>query len=291
MGKQIFYRGILDFCNYSCPYCPFSKKKESRRKLEQDQRQLFRFAREIGRQGFDGAVQIVPYGEALVHGYYWQGMAELSQCSGIQAVGAQSNFSFSVDKMIGIFAQYGGRKEKIRLWGTFHPDMTPVDEFLSRCELLQREGIRFCVGGVGVPDHIDVLTELRKRLGKDIYMWINKMDGSGRRYKEEEIRAFREIDPLFDLELHSFRADTAACRESFLIQGDGTIRSCVLCHQKIGDLYRGGMEQIHQKLCTRDRCSCYLAYGSRNDIAGLADFQPFPAFRIPAAGAFKQKKK
>lgn len=286
MGRQIFYRGILDFCNYSCAYCPFSKKKESERNLERDHMQLFRFIREIERQEFDGAVQIVPYGEALVHEYYWQGMAELSLCAGIQEVGAQSNFSFSVDKMLSIFRQYGGRKEKIRLWGTFHPDMTSVEEFLSQCELLQREGIQFCVGGVGVPENIGVLTELRRGLGENIYMWINKMDGCGCRYKEDEVQAFRKIDRFFDLELRDFHTDVRACREALLVQGDGTIRSCVLCHQKIGDLYRGGLGQIQRKLCTSGRCRCYLAYGSRNDIEELACFQPFPAFRIPADGSF-----
>lgn len=281
MRKQIYYRGSLNFCNYSCSYCPFSKKKYSEGNLQRDRSGWFRFVEEIMRQEFGGAIQVVPYGEALVHEYYWQGLAELSRCDDIKAVGAQSNFSFSVEKMLCVFEQYGGRREKLRLWGTFHPEMTATEEFLSQCRALQKERIQFCVGSVGVPENIDVLRSLRKDLDAGIYMWVNKMEGLGRRYREEEIQAFMMLDRYFELELRCFEADAAACRESLLVEGDGTIRPCALCHQKLGNLYQSGLEQIQEKKCTKHSCDCFLSYGGRSDIPELTLFQPFPAFRIP----------
>ena len=50
-----------------------------------------------------GAVQIVPYGEALIHPYYWEGLAALSRSPVIDAVGAQSNFSFPTEEMLSVY--------------------------------------------------------------------------------------------------------------------------------------------------------------------------------------------
>lgn len=279
--RQLFYRGSLDFCNYSCGYCPFSKKKGNRRVLERDRMEWLRFVRHMEKSGFCGAVQVVPYGEALVHGYYWEGLAALSRCGGIQAVGAQSNFSFPVGKMLDIFDGSGGRRDKLRLWGTFHPDMAAMEDFLAQCRYLQEKGILFCVGSVGVPDKIGTLRGLREELGDGIYLWINKMDGLGRRYTEEEIRSFMAIDPYFELELRLFQADGQNCQDSLLIEGNGNIRPCILCHHKMGNLYQDGLAEVPEKKCTGRVCSCFLSYSNRTDIPELLSFQPFPAFRIP----------
>lgn len=282
MVRQIYYRGSLDFCNYSCPYCPFSRKKASTRQLERDQEEWFRFIRKIEECGFSGAVQVVPYGEAMIHEHYWEGLAKLSKCGGIQAVGAQSNLSFPVEKMLDIYESYGGNKEKLRLWGTFHPAMISVDRFLEQCSCIQEAGVQFCVGSVGVPENIRILHELRQRLDSRIYMWVNKMDGLGRRYREDEIQAFASIDDHFGLELRHFQPDVRECSGALTVEGDGSIRSCILCHQKMGNLYRDGLDGLPEKKCTRRACDCFLAYGSRKDISELDVFQPFPAFRIPS---------
>lgn len=281
MTRQIYYRGSLNFCNYSCPYCPFSRKRESERQLEKDRKEWFRFVEEMEKCEFCGAIQIVPYGEALIHGYYWEGLAQLSQCGGIQAVGAQSNFSFPVEEMLELYESRGGKREKLRLWGTFHPAMTSSEDFLKQCSRLQEAGALFCVGSVGVPENIRVLSELRRRLDDQIYMWVNKMDGLGRRYKEDEIQAFAAIDRYFELELRNFQPDARECEGSLMIEGDGSIRSCILCHHRMGNLYKEGLEGFTGKRCTRQVCNCFLSYGSRKDIPELASFLPFPAFRIP----------
>ena len=42
--EQVFhiqYRGFLDYCNFSCSYCPFSKKSYSLKKERMDRNCLF----------------------------------------------------------------------------------------------------------------------------------------------------------------------------------------------------------------------------------------------------------
>lgn len=282
--RQIYYRGSLDFCNYDCSYCPFSKRGEDRRLLERDREQLVRFTETMGREDFAGAVQIVPYGEALIHEYYWQAMAELSKLPGIQVVGAQSNFSFPVEEMLRVYQECGGCMGKLRLWGTFHPEMTTVNEFLRQCEKIGEAGVLFCAGAVGVPGNLDLLRQLREGLDQSVYFWTNKMDGLGRRYTQDEIGAFLELDRYFGLELRHFPADADACAESALVQGNGDIRPCVSCHSKMGNLYTDGLSRLPGKTCTREICECFLSYGGRSDISELLDFAPCAAFRIPRSG-------
>lgn len=283
--RQIYYRGSLAFCNYDCSYCPFSKNRESGRQRERDRQQLFRFVRKMAQEEFHGAVEIVPYGEALIHTYYWQGMAELGALPDIQAVGAQSNFSFPVRQMLDWYQECGGNLEKLRLWGTFHPEMTSVEAFLRQCHQLQEAGVSFCVGAVGVPGHLESLRTLRSGLDRSVYFWINKMDGLGRPYTAEEKQAWLELDPFFSLEMRHIPADASACEDSVLVQGDGTVRPCINCHAKMGNLYADGLSGLTHKICTRKVCECYLCYGNRNDLQEIQVFSPFAAFRIPSEQA------
>lgn len=287
MVRQIYYRGSLRFCNYSCSYCPFSKEKESRRQMEEDKRALFRFVERIGEIKFLGAVQIVPYGEALVHRYYWQALAKLSRLPQIEAVGAQSNFSFSVEQMLGEFEEAGGEKEKLRLWGTFHPEMVSEQNFLRVCHQLKEDGILLCAGAVGVPEHLSRLQRIRRELDPSVYFWINKMNGLGRKYTSKEIQAFSSLDRYFPLELHHYRADAARCGSALFCNSEGDIYACNRCRHRSANLYTEdpgeALCQISKKdrICDRRECDCYISYCNRDDLAEMSAFGPYPAFRIP----------
>lgn len=303
MGKrQWYYRGSLRSCNYTCSYCPFSKRRDSERNLQADREAWFRFVDTLcEKEKTVGAVQLVPYGEALIHSYYWEGLARLSHHSGIDAVGAQSNLSFPVEEMLHVFREQGGILDKLRLWGTFHPAMTTVDQFIRQCELLSGQGILYSVGAVGDPKQLPAIRQLRERLPDSVYLWINKQEGLGRNYSREEREAFLEIDEYFELELKHHRADCTQCGDNLFVEGDGSMRRCNLSRGRLGNLYTQGQDQqpaqkCHGisggfqsdekegentgKVCGRKECSCYLAYSSRK-IEELLFFQPYPAFRIP----------
>lgn len=291
--KQWYYRGSLKSCNYRCSYCPFSKKKSSLKKLEDDRQQLFRFVERMnGQESLGGAVQIVPYGEALIHKYYWEGLARLSRNERIEAVGAQSNFSFPADEMLEFYQSQGGDITKLRLWGTFHPEMVSLENFISQCNCLSRWQISYCVGAVGVPEQICKIRKLRECLDSNIYLWINKMDGLGRNYTEKEAADFLSIDEYFGMEQKHHPADVQRCRHSIFVEADGTLRRCCISRQSIGNFYgEAGQSFLKEysaesaavsgkQVCLRKECGCFLAYNNRNEEE-LLFFRPFPAFRIP----------
>ncbi len=287
-GRTILYRGILKSCNYHCSYCPFSRHPVSERELAKDREQWFSFIRFVERHvaGWGiRALMVVPYGEALIHPWYWQGLAQLSALPQIRAVGAQTNLSFPLRLFTDCFAGVGGQKEKLRLWATFHPEMTEVSVFAERCRELHDQGVQICAGAVGVPQNLPVLESLRRALPEEIYLWINKMDGLKRPYTDQERAAFTALDPYFIRELLPVPADTDRCRERLFAEGDGRLHTCNISPplglrwaEKNPDLPAAGFPA---PVCRRKICSCYLAYGGRNDPVSRMLFGPYPLFRIP----------
>ena len=80
--EQVFhiqYRGFLDYCNFSCSYCPFSKKSYSLKKERMDRNCLFKLFLKLKKEKQPMTLQIVPYGEALIYPYYWEFLAKVSQ--------------------------------------------------------------------------------------------------------------------------------------------------------------------------------------------------------------------
>lgn len=272
--RQWYYRGSLDSCNYSCSYCPFSKKpKCTRKELLKDEKSLVKFVDTVIKKTEETkkkcAVQIVPYGEALVHKYYWRELARLTCSPYIEAAGAQTNLSFDIDCMAGEFLANKGELAKLRLWCTFHPQMVTMDRFLQQCSRLSRHGILYCAGTVGVPGQAGDIRRLRERLPEDVYLWINKMDGLKRRYTEEETRMFSGIDEYFETGLKHYKADTSKCADSLFMEADGSVRRCNTC-----------IPGKDGTVCTKKECSCYLSYCNQQ-VPELVFFNPYPAFRIP----------
>lgn len=281
--RQWYYRGSLKSCNYSCSYCPFSKKACSRRTIQEDKVAFFRFVDQMVRRQEGGAVLVVPYGEALAHQYYWEGLAALSKSPAIDLVGAQSNFSFPVGRMLAAYQAHGGDMGKLRLWGTFHPEMVSVGQFANQCRLLEGQGAAYCVGAVGVPGRLEDIRKLRQALPGCAYLWVNKMDGLGRRYTDAEAAAFTEIDPFFGQELRRHRANLSTCADSRFVEADGTMRRCNISRQTLGNFYGGhkpGRGEAGPSNCQKKECGCYLAYCNRKDAVSPF-FLPYPAFRIP----------
>lgn len=243
------------------------------RQKRQDKEALREFIAQMKQERTKHAVQIVPYGEALVHEYYWRALAELSRIEMEEYTGCQTNLSFPVEKMLGIYEKYQGKKEKLRLWCTFHPSMTTIEKFMEQCRKLELEGITFCVGMVGDPREIPTLIELRRQLPESVYIWVNKMDGRKGNYTLEEVKIFQKIDPYFFLQMEHRRAELKKCRQSVFYEADGSRYFC--------NLHAASKGKTQENSCGRDECNCYLAYCNRTDIEALLFFEPYPAFRIP----------
>lgn len=290
--RMILYRGSLKSCNYQCGYCPFSKHPRSDRELLKDKEQWLRFCESLIERAGPlkiGAMMVVPYGEALLHPWYWEGLGRLAGTEGIEAVGAQTNLSFSVEKSLDIYIKAGGERQKLRLWATFHPQMTTVEVFAEKCRQLVKAGILMSVGAVGVPENRQVIKALRSSLPEEVYLWINKMDGLGKTYTQEEIEDFQAVDPYFIRELERVPSSPEVCGNRLFVEGDGKLRRCnissVLAENWYGsweDLFgkegAGGHETVS---CGKRLCSCYLAHGGRDEVMNQILFGPYPPFRIP----------
>lgn len=284
-GSVVLYRGSLKSCNYQCSYCPFSKHQMSERELEKDREQWFRFVESlVGEKPRKehSALMVVPYGEALIHPWYWEGMARVAKADWIDGVGAQTNLSFPLRSSLECFEKAGGRLEKLRLWATFHPEMVKAEEFAEKCRRVQEAGILLSVGGVGVPGHEQELRKLRRLLPESVYLWINKMDGLGRKYTETEKEAFSEMDPYFWRELLPVTARIYRCGKRIFVEGDGRQRLCNIGKVAEGNWYEPEKSKMWPlQECGRKWCSCYLAYGGRSDWENQVLFGPYPIFRIP----------
>ncbi len=287
--RTVIYRGSLKSCNYSCSYCPFAKHRATAAELEQDRLSFERFCGSLESrvQSFSiGAVFVTPYGEASIHPWYWEGLSRLAGFPGIYRVGMQTNLSFSVEECLKIFDfptcdAPEKRRGKLCIWATFHPEMTTAREFAAKCRLLAEKRISVCAGAVGVPDNMGIIRELRKELPSGVYLWINKMDGLKRNYRPEEVKAFSEIDPFFTYELENPAAHGEMCEGRCFVEGDGKVRTCNISKPKGINWYEGGEGEIFSPLCSRKRCTCYLAYGGRSDFALRHIFGDYPIFRVP----------
>lgn len=280
---MLLYRGSLKSCNYHCSYCPFSKHPITKRELEKDKSDWIRFCQSLtARAETFGlfAVMIVPYGEAMIHSWYWEGLGILSKLPQIEAIGIQTNLSFSLDDFLTEFSQSGGVTEKLRLWATFHPEMISPEAFAQACQNVRNAGILLSAGAVGVPENLPLLTRLRSLLPPSIYLWINKMDGLKRPYTQVEEQQFTAIDPLFVRELPPVPADKSRCCHRLFIESSGIMRTCNLTAPLPGNWYQEPFA-IPSPECRRKTCSCYLAYAGRDDFVNHLLFGRYPLFRIP----------
>lgn len=291
--EQVFhiqYRGFLDYCNFSCNYCPFSKKSYSLKKEKMDRNCLFKLFLKLKKETQPITLQIVPYGEALIYSYYWEFLAKVSQLPQVLAIGCQTNASFSVEKMIAVFLAQGGKLEKLRLWCSFHPTMISAEKFFFKIQELRQYSIKLCVGAVANPLEKQAIVQLFSMLPKDIYFWLNKMDGRKQPYTIEESDFFKTIDPFFFLEEAHFLADPKNCSsKNLFIEANGDYFACNISKISLGNIYNDKKmlhsyileNQWNKKKCACKECHCFLAYQNRFDlIPELFLFFPYPAFRI-----------
>ncbi|MFV0325076.1 MAG: STM4011 family radical SAM protein [Bacteroides xylanisolvens] len=277
--KRIYYRGKLNSCNYTCSYCPFGKKSHLTA-TTQDEQAWNRFITAI-EEWKGGPLQlfIIPYGEALIHRYYRKGIIHLAALPQVAGISCQTNLSFSADEWLDEFSATPALISKIKIWASFHPEMTSVESFVRRLHTLYNAGIQVCAGAVGNPMAKSVLSDLRNALLPDIYLFINAMQGLKSPLSVEDIRFFTQLDNLFEYDLKNASAQWDICsggRSSCFIDWKGDIFGCPRSQVKIGNLYQN---QILDPLlpCRRKVCDCYIAFSNLTN---------HPLHRIMGAGAF-----
>lgn len=268
MKAVLYYRGSLSSCNYDCPYCPFSKNKDSAATLARDREQVQTFVEWVKAQqpaGHRLSIFFNPYGEGLTHRWYREAMVELSHLAHVEKVAIQTNLSAKLDWTDRL------NRERAAFWATYHPGQTNEADFVRQCLKLHERRLPLSVGTVGVRSAFDAIASLRRALPSDLYLWVNAYKDKADYYSAAERSFLRNIDPLFELNLTDYDSAGKRCgagQDVFYVQGPGLVKRCYKDRQVIGHLYRDGLEGLaRQRLCRMKTCDCYIGYIHMPDLA------------------------
>ncbi|MGW1669769.1 STM4011 family radical SAM protein [Streptomyces sp. NPDC002324] len=257
MDLTILYRGPLASCDYDCPYCPFAKRRDSTDRLRADRAALDRFTAWAREQTGDRlSVLFTPWGEGLVRSWYREALVGLSHEPHIDRVAIQTNLSCRTEWLA------RADRDTVALWCTYHPGQTPYERFLDKTRRLAGMGIRFSVGIVGLPEHLEHARRLRGELPPEVYLWANAAEGHT--YTDEEAAVWSELDPLFPFSRHPHRSAGRACRTGSTVvsvDGAGTVRRCHFVKAELGNLYDGSFRAaLAPRPCPLSVCDCHIGY-------------------------------
>jgi MoaA/NifB/PqqE/SkfB family radical SAM enzyme len=255
----ILYRGPLSSCNYGCTYCPFAKHAETAEELVDDRRALERFVDWVsGRHEDRIGILFTPWGEALIRRWYQEALVRLTRLPHVTRAAIQTNLSCRLEWVEDC------DKERLALWTTFHPTEVTRSRFVARCLELDRRGVRFSVGAVGLKEHREEIAALRRELPDHIYVWVNAYKREPDYYSEDDLRHFEAIDALFPIntQYHPSRGRSCRCGTSVIaVAGDGTMRRCHFVQEPISNIYEEGFEQaLYGRPCPKATCGCHIGY-------------------------------
>ncbi|GAA4242727.1 hypothetical protein GCM10022254_76810 [Actinomadura meridiana] len=274
----ILYRGPLSSCDYDCPYCPFAKRRDTPAQLRADRAALERFTEWVSTQDHRISVLFTPWGEGLVRSWYRRALTDLSHLPHIDRVAIQTNLSHRVSWTS------DADLTRLALWATYHPGQVPYDRFLAKCHELDARRVRFSVGVVGLPDHLEAAQRLRADLPSGTYLWINAAEGHT--YTDAEADDWTAIDPHFPTSRHPHPSRGLACRTGdtvVSVDGDGTVRRCHFVPTVLGNLYDGSFRKaLAPRPCPLDVCDCHIGYVHLEPLDLYTTFAGGILERIPA---------
>ncbi|MBY0550014.1 MAG: STM4011 family radical SAM protein [Candidatus Obscuribacterales bacterium] len=280
MNLSILYRGALSSCNYGCGYCPFAKKVETKAEHEHDRVQLDAFVNRVAELSHRTiSIFFTPWGEALIHPRYQRAIVALTHMPHVNKVAIQTNLSCSLRWIDNC------EVSKLGLWATYHPGETVQDQFVGTCLSLDKMQVRYSVGIVGLKEHFNAITEIRKALHPNVYLWINAYKRVSDYYCESDRRFLESIDPLFSFNNNYHDSIGRACRcgdTVISVDGSGDIRRCHFIPDVVGNLYADNFEgALRATPCTAAKCGCHIGYVHMNDLPLYDVFGAGVLERIP----------
>ncbi|MDO4792726.1 MAG: STM4011 family radical SAM protein [Filifactor alocis] len=278
MLETIYYRGFVNFCNYSCSYCPFSKKKRDLSLLREDMKVLDCLYEELKREKIKKSLMITPYGEVMCHEEYRRKIASFSSLEQLEYVGVQTNLSFEVPSFLEEVRKQGGRLDKIVFWATWHPDFADPEDFAAKVDLLSGS-CKISVGAVATRNNLEEMKRMRKLLKREVYFWLNATDKLRASFKQDEIEKFCEIDPMFSYEFVRNREEFKNCASHRNTYIDGGLVS--------GNCFFKKRKKIDTSCSDHRRCNCYLGYSNFVDTKLRTFFGDTLAPRLPQKRKFE----
>lgn len=285
MTKDIFFRGNIDFCNYSCSYCPFAKKTQSIDKIQKEEDNLKKLFFYVKNMDEDANIMITPYGEALIHPIYQVFMARLSTLDNVRKIGIQTNLSVDTKNLISTLEENNADFSKIMIWATFHSQFTDIKQFCNKANKLSSL-VSISCGIVANRKNFEEIKNLRQGLRPDVYLWINAMDKIKNKFTEDEISSLSHIDPFFAYEFYEKRIDFKKSRSD-----DFSI--CQSYNKIYADINKYSSSCFFKKKkaisssCNNHKiCDCYLGYSNFKDNYLSRFFGENIIFRIPQKKSF-----
>jgi hypothetical protein len=277
---SILYRGPLASCNYDCPYCPFAKRRDPPAALRADRAALARFVDWVARNPDRDRISVLftPWGEGLSRRWYRDALVELSHLSHVDRVAIQTNLAGRLEFLA------DADLSRVALWATYHPGQVTRAAFVRRCSTLDRFGVRYSVGVVGLPEHLDEARAMRAALPPPVYLWVNAADGHT--YDASAEAEWTGVDPLFGYSVRPHASAGRGCRtgESVIsVSGDGTVRRCHFVPTPLGNLYDGSYRAaLRPRPCPNDSCDCHIGYVHLESLPLYDVFAGGVLERIPA---------
>lgn len=285
MTKDIFFRGDIDFCNYSCSYCPFAKKTQSIDKIQKEEENLKKLFFYVKNMDEDANIMITPYGEALIHPIYQVFIARLSTLDNVRKIGIQTNLSVDTKNLISTLEENKAYFSKIMIWATFHSQFTDIKQFCNKANKLSSL-VSISCGIVANRKNFEEIKNLRQGLRPDVYLWINAMDKIKNKFTDDEISSLSHIDPFFAYEFYEKRVDFKKSRSD-----DFSI--CQSYDKIYADSYKYSSSCFFKKKkaisssCNNHKiCDCYLGYSNFKDNYLSRFFGENIIFRIPQKKSF-----
>jgi MoaA/NifB/PqqE/SkfB family radical SAM enzyme len=285
MSLLVLFRTRLEWCNYTCGYCPWNAtvRRVPADAFRDDELRLGRILDRVAELPRAVEFFITPKAEYLVLPYWRDAVARLLAMPQVRRVTVQTNLSFDV-------ADFLDRVEwrKLALWTTYHPTEVndgQLEELFGRWELLRRRGVPFSVGVVGTREALPHAERLRARLPRDVYLWVSAYKREPDYYAAGELARVRALDPLFDLNNQHFPSLGRPCdagHRALYLDDEGDLRRCFFVGDVIGNLFRDGWRSLDgPEPCPKPVCHCYVGHMHVVELGFREIYGENLAVRIP----------
>jgi MoaA/NifB/PqqE/SkfB family radical SAM enzyme len=264
MSLLVLFRTRLEWCNYTCRYCPWNAtaRRVPAEVFHEDEARLGRILDRVAQLPESVEFFITPKAEYLVLPYWRQAVGRLLALPQVERVTMQTNLSFELAPFLDSVDA-----SRLALWTTYHPSEVSEEELEglhAKWDLLRRRGVIFSVGIVGTRENLPHLRRLRHRLDPAVYLWVNAYQREPNYYRPPELDEIRSIDPYFDLNNQDFPSRGRPCtagQRAVYLDDEGDLRRCFFVGAVIGNLFRDGWRRLAApEACPRAGCHCYVGH-------------------------------
>jgi MoaA/NifB/PqqE/SkfB family radical SAM enzyme len=286
MSLLVLFRTRLEWCNFTCSYCPWNAvvHKLPPEAFHADERRLGRLFDRVAELPEPVEFFITPKAEYLVLPYWREAVRRLLALPHVQRVTIQTNLSFDLADFLS-HVETG----KLALWTTYHPTEVGVgglEELHDKWRLLLARGIPFSVGIVGTHENLPHLRRLRQRLDPRVYLWVNAYKREPSYYSSEDLAEIRRIDPLFDLNKQHYPSQGKPCtagHRAVYLDDEGDLRRCFFVGDVIGNLFWNGWRTSSEaESCPKETCHCYVGHMHVVELGFRRIYGKYLAARIPS---------